>query len=246
MSKFMAVVQYDGSDFEGFQVQLDRPTVQGTLEDALERVTGERIRVVGAGRTDTGVHARAQVLSFQADWKHTLAELQSAWNANLPASIVVRSLSVADEGFDARRSARSRIYRYTLDNQPVRSPLQDRYAWHVSAPLDERVMHAAVQQFVGRHDFSAFGTPPDRRGSAVRELLSARCWRELDWVIVELSAQAFLQGMVRRIVGALVMVGRGALSVPDFEQLLKARDKSQVKWKAAPHGLCLWSVEYER
>lgn len=244
MTNVKAVVAYDGTDFEGFQVQRSRRTVQDVLEAALERVTRERIRVVGAGRTDAGVHARAQVLSFRTAWKHTLVELQRAWNVNLPDTVAVRSLSVADDGFDARRSARSRTYRYTLDNQPVRSPLRDRFAWHVDAPLAERAMHDALQSIVGRHDFIAFGNPPRPGANSMRLVLAARCWREVDWIVVELSAQAFLQGMVRRIIGALVMVGRGGLSAHEFEHLLRARDKTLVKWKAAPQGLCLWQVDY--
>ena len=244
MANFKAIVAYDGTDFEGFQVQRERATIQGALEDALEHVSGERVRVTGAGRTDAGVHARAQVLSFRTEWKHSLEDLQRAWNANLPAAIAVRSLSVADEGFDARRSARARTYRYTLNNERVRSPLRDRFAWHVSAPLDERAMHQALQAFVGQHDFIAFGNPARMGARSVRLMLTARCWRELDWITVELTAQAFLQGMVRRIVGALVMVGKGELDARGCEHLLQARDKTLVKWKAAPQGLCLWHVDY--
>jgi len=240
----MAVVQYDGTDYEGFQVQRDRPSIQGALEDALERVTQERIRLIGAGRTDAGVHARAQVVSFQAGWQHAPAALMQALNANLPPAIALQSLSVAGDAFDARRSAKSRTYRYSINNQAARAPLRDRYAWHVSAALDERAMHQALQVFVGKHDFIALGNPPRQGKSSVREIFGARCWREVDWVIVELTANAFLHGMVRRIVGALVRAGLGNLSAQDCEQLLAARDKNLVKWKAAPQGLCLWSVEY--
>ncbi len=244
LRKIIAVVQYDGTEFEGFQVQRDGATIQGALQDALGRVTQERIRVVGAGRTDAGVHAHAQVISFQTNWQHTLDDLQRAWNANLPDAIAIQSLGLAAENFDARRSAIARTYRYTINNRITRSPLRDRFAWHVNTLLDERAMHDALQAFVGKHDFSAFGNPPQKDKSSVREMFSARCWREVDWVIVELRANAFLQGMVRRIVGALVMVGRGELSALDFANLLAARDKQLVKWKATPQGLCLWAVEY--
>ena len=214
------------------------------LEDALEQVTQERIRLVGAGRTDAGVHARAQVISFRAGWQHSPTTLLQALNANLPAAIAVQTLSVAADAFDARRSAKSRTYRYSLNNQAARAPLRDRFAWHVGASLDERAMHQALQVFVGKHDFIAFGNPPRAGKNSVREIYRARCWREVDWVVVELTANAFLQGMVRRIVGALLRVGRSEFGARECEQMLAAHDKNLVKWKAAPQGLCLWSVEY--
>ncbi|MEP7198888.1 MAG: tRNA pseudouridine synthase A, partial [Chloroflexota bacterium] len=147
-----AVVQYDGTDYYGFQIQAGQPTIQGALEDALAQVTQESVRIVGAGRTDSGVHARAQVVSFRTPWARGLDELQRAWNANLPDAIAIQSLAVAPDDFHARRSAKSRTYRYTIHNGMVRAPLTDRFAWHVPQPLDERVMHAALQTVVGRHD----------------------------------------------------------------------------------------------
>ncbi len=240
----MAVVQYDGTEYHGFQIQKNRMTIQGALEDALTQVTPERIRVVGAGRTDTGVHARAQVISFQTQWSRSLDELQRAANAHLPEAIAIQSVCVVPNDFHARRSAKSRTYRYTLNNGLVRSPLADRFAWHVPHRLDERAMHTALQGFIGKLDFVAFGNPPRKDKSTEREMVTARCWREVDQVLIELTANAFLQGMVRRIVGALVAVGSQQLSVSAFENLLRTRDKRLVKWKAAPPGLCLWSVEY--
>lgn len=243
---FAAIVQYDGADFEGFQLQKDRPSIQGALEEALSVIARQPIRIAGAGRTDAGVHARAQVVSFQSAWARETDELQRAWNAHLPRSIAVQALVVAPDDFHARRSARARTYRYTIDNRPVRSPLADRYAWSVARPLDERVMHAALQGYAGRHDFIAFGNPPRRERSAVRDLYAGRCWREVDRVMVELTANAFLHGMVRRVVGALAALGGGQLSPGAFAELLPARDKSRVKWAAPPQGLCLWRVDYER
>ncbi len=240
----MAVVQYDGTAYHGFQIQKKRPTIQGALEQALQQVTQEPTRIVGAGRTDSGVHARAQVISFKTAWPRSLDELQRAWNALLPEAIAIQSLNLADDQFHARRSAKSRTYRYTINNRTIRSPLADRYAWHVNSPLAETAMHGVLQSYIGQHDFIAFGRPPKKDESTVRQILAARCWREVDWVLIELTANAFLQGMVRRIVGALAAVGSRQLSTQAFEDLLHARDKRLVKWKAAPQGLCLWQVEY--
>jgi tRNA pseudouridine38-40 synthase len=239
-----AVIQYDGTQYFGFQVQAGSPTIQGTLEAALDMITGAASRITGAGRTDRGVHARAQVISFAVEWTRSLEELQRAWNANLPADVAVHSLEVASNAFDARRSARARTYRYTIDNRPLRQPLAARYAWQVRPPLDERAMHSALQSYLGWHDFGAFGSAPKKANSSERELLSARCWREVNWVFVELTANAFLQGMVRRIVAALAELGAGRLNVQQFEALLTAKDKQQVKWKSPPQGLCLWEVQY--
>jgi tRNA pseudouridine38-40 synthase len=153
-------------------------------------------------------------------------------------------MAVAPDGFDARRCATARTYRYTINNRTVRLPLRDRFAWHVHQVLDAPAMHAALQGYTGAHDFLAFGNPPKPANTTERTLLAARCWRELDWVTIELTANAFLQGMVRRIVGALVVLGLAHITCAEFASLLQARDKQRVKWKAPPQGLCLWAVEY--
>jgi tRNA pseudouridine38-40 synthase len=244
MTNYKASVQYDGTDYYGFQSQAEQPTIQRVLENVLAEITREPVRVVGAGRTDRGVHARVQVISFQSDWVRSPEVMQRACNAQLPTAISIQSLAVAPEEFHARRSARARTYRYTLDNRVVRAPLASRYAWHVHGALAEDTMQAALHFCLGRHDFVAFGSPPKKDKSGERDLLSARCWRELDWVFVELKANAFLQGMARRIVGTLVEVGAGRLDPGRMAELLAERDKQQVKWKAPPHGLCLWDVNY--
>jgi tRNA pseudouridine38-40 synthase len=244
MPLFKAVVQYDGTEYCGFQIQAGERTIQGELERILGKVTQDTIRIVGAGRTDSGVHARGQVISFETGWVHTPDELLTACNANLPPDIALQSAEPAPIGFDARRSAFARTYRYVINNRTVRTPLRDRSAWHVRRQLEAPAMHAAIQGYIGVHDFAAFGNPPKPGKSTAREMLAARCWRELDWITIELTANAFLQGMVRRIVGALVMLGSGHLSSAEFANLLHARNKQLVKWKAPPQGLCLWAVEY--
>lgn len=244
MTRFKALVHYDGTEYFGFQVQDGQQTIQGELERVLGVVTQETVRIVGAGRTDTGVHARGQVISFESGWDHPPDSLLTACNAHLPPAIALQRVAVAPDQFDARRSATARTYRYTLNNRPVRTPLRDRFAWHVRQALDAPVMHAALQGYIGTRDFVAFGNPPNRANSTERTLIAARCWRELDWVTVELTANAFLQGMVRRIIGALVMLGSAHLTCAEFANLLQAREKQLVKWKAPPQGLCLWAVEY--
>jgi tRNA pseudouridine38-40 synthase len=157
---FRAVIEYDGTDFHGFQVQADQRTVQGVLEEALGQVAGQHSRVVGAGRTDAGVHARGQVIAFCARWRHSVAELQRAMNAVLPEDVALLSLEIAAEGFHPRYAAQSRWYRYTVLNQPLRSPLSRRWVLHVPRPLELNLMNQATSGLVGEHDFGTFGQPP--------------------------------------------------------------------------------------
>ena len=203
--------------------------MQGELEAAIERITGTRVRVVGAGRTDAGVHAWAQVASFTTESELTARVWQRALNAHLPPTIAAREVRVAPEGFHARFSALSRSYRYTIVNRPVRSAIGRQYHWHVRPPLDVGRMDQAVRALVGRHDFAAYaGSSGDARGSTVRTVLRAGCSRFGDEIFVDVEADAFLTHMVRNIVGTLVQVGGGA-------------KKAQT---APPHGLCLVSVNY--
>ena len=238
-----AVVEYDGTDFHGFQFQLDQRSVQGTLEEALGKVTGQAVRVVGAGRTDAGVHARGQVIAFSVCWRHTVADLKRAMNAVLPRDVAVLSLEFALEKFHPRYSARSRWYRYAVLNRRHRSPLSRRWALHVAEPLDVDNMGQAAASLVGEHDFATFGQPPQGRNT-VRQVLRAE-WRcKEDFFFFDIEANAFLQRMVRSLVGTLLQVGFGELSPGGFVQRLAACDRSLAGPTAPPHGLCLMAVSY--
>ncbi len=240
--RLLAIVEYDGTDFEGFQIQKRRRTVQGGLEKALHQITGEKIRVIGAGRTDTGVHAAGMGAHFDTAWNRTPQVLQRALNAVLPTDIAVQNLIEMPPEFSARYSAKSRAYRYTILNQPTRSPLAERYALLVSEPLDADAMDAAAQCLIGKHDFGAFGTPP-RGENTVREMYRAKVQRDGARVLIDLEANAFLYRMVRRIVGTLLWVGKGALSIAEFRAVLEK--KRRAGESVPPHGLCLIEVKYE-
>lgn len=241
--KIKAVVEYDGTRYAGFQQQPNRPTVQGELERALAEVTQERTKVVGAGRTDAGVHARGQVVHFLTGWKRSLGELQRAFNALLSRDVAIREMSLAPPGFHARFSAVTREYRYTTLNQEVRSPLQDRYAYHHWQPLDTEAMEQALTHLVGIHDFASFGQPT-QGDSTVREVFCASCARDGSHIYVDLTANAFLRHMVRRIVGTLLLVGRGDLTPSDVREILQAADINLTPAPAPAHGLCLVRVNY--
>ncbi len=241
--KVKAVIEYDGTDYLGFQIQAQGATIQGELENALAMVTRERVRVVGAGRTDAGVHARGQVIHFSTAWKHSSEDLQRALNALLPEDIVVRELGIATEGFHARYSALSREYRYTVLNQPLRSPLEGRFAYHFPHPLRVEAIAQASCCLIGTHDFASFGHPPQGENT-VRQVYRLDCMRQDRFVHFDIVANAFLRRMVRSIVGTLLSVGTGELSPADFEQILRAKDRGMAGAPAPAHGLCLMRIYY--
>jgi tRNA pseudouridine38-40 synthase len=244
--RLWARIEYDGTDFFGFQVQAGERTVQGELERALARLGGGPTRVTGAGRTDRGVHAEGQIVSFRVDWEHDLADLHRALNAVLAPDVAVLDLDLAPEGFHPRFSARSRAYRYTILNRPWPSPLLRRTAWHVAKDLDTGRMVQASELLLGTKDMATFGRPPEggREASTVRTVLRAE-WKEGGSLLTfHLEANAFLFRMVRSIVGTLALVGWNEISVEEFRAILEARDRSRVKRVAPAHGLCLVEVNY--
>jgi len=253
---YRAVIEYDGAGYSGFQIQLDKPTIQGELERALQRITQESVRVIGAGRTDAGAHARGQVISFRTAWPHGCEALQRAMNAVLPRDISLREVSEADDRFHARFSAVSRVYTYNIYEGRVRAPLLERFAHHVPVLLDLEAMDRAAACLLGEHDFAAFGQPPF--GTNTIRLVHRARWRVRDAATggcddpsvirlsqFEIEANAFLRGMVRRIVGTLLLVGSGLLTEAGFAEILALRDISRAAAPVPAHGLCLWCVRYD-
>lgn len=248
MARYQAIIEYDGTDFLGFQRQAHGllRTVQAELEAALGRIGWTGKAVLGAGRTDAGVHASGQVIAFDFDWRHGDDDLLRALNANLPPDVAVKSLAACAPDFHPRFRARGRRYRYAIYNAPVRSPLAARYAWHVWPPaLNVEAMQAASRALVGRHDFAAFGMDPEGGHSRVRTVSTAE-WSRAPGsrLYFEIQADAFLYRMVRSSVGALKKVGAGDLTVVEFAAILNSRDRSQCPPLAPPQGLCLVEVLY--
>lgn len=240
--RLLAIVEYDGTAFKGFQLQRAKRTVQGELERALHKITGEKIRVMGAGRTDTGVHAAGQGAHFDTVWKQSNQVLQRALNAVLPKDVAVRSLVEVPPDFSARYSATSRVYRYTLLNQPLRAPLAERYALWIAEPLDADTMNAAAQLLVGQKDLGAFGTPP-RGDHSIRQIYRAHVERQGARISIEIEATAFLYRMMRRIVGTLLLVGKGVMTTNEFVRVIEK--KRRAGQSVPPHGLCLVQVKYD-
>ncbi len=218
--------------------------MQGALEQALQRLTGQKVRIRYAGRTDAGVHAEGQVIAADVVWRHSLADLERAWNVLLPSDVAVRALAEYDDPrFHPRFSARSRVYRYTVWTAPWRSPLHRRYAHHVPRPLDVERMNQAAAALIGSHDFASFGQPT-QGDSTVREVLRAG-WQTQQWMLFfEIEANAFLRRMVRTVVGTLLEVGIGRRSVENVSQTLAAQDRAQAAAPAPACGLCLVEVKY--
>jgi tRNA pseudouridine38-40 synthase len=240
-----STVEYDGTGFFGFQIQPQGRTVQGELERALTQVSGRATRVVGAGRTDRGVHAQGQVVSFEVQWRHSLSDLQRALNAVLATDVAILRMGQAPEGFHPRFSATRRAYCYTLLNRPWRSPLERRTTWHLAQKLDVVRMAEASQHLLGTHDFAAFGRPPQGENT-VRRVFRAEWHEQVPYLRFDIEADAFLYRMVRSVVGTLVQVGSGQMSLAEFQGILQSRDRSRVKKVAPPQGLCLMGVEYAR
>ncbi len=241
---------YDGRGFHGFAAQSGEvPTVAGVLTAALERKLGRAVTVVAAGRTDAGVHAWGQVVTFDAPAPGFDPErLQLSLNRALAPQVVVRAVEPAPEGFDARRSARSRCYRYTLLNRPLPDPFLAATAWHVPEELDLAAMRLACDPLIGEHDFSSFCRRPRTtmgEVSMVRRVLDAR-WSEVgdDVLRFGIEATSFCQQMVRSIMGFMVAVGRGRRRAGELAGVIRARDRSLAPNLAPAHGLCLWEVRY--
>jgi len=241
--RYRARVEYDGTDFAGFQVQPGRRTVQGILETTLEGLGNETSsRIDGAGRTDAGVHATGQVIAFSWDGRLEADELGRALDALLPGDVAIRDLRRVPTDWKPRYAARYREYRYTVWNGP-RSPLIERTALGVRAPLDTAAMERAGSVFIGRRDFSAFGAT-DR--SPVRTVIAVRVRREGRLVTIDVRADSFLRGMVRRIVAALLGVGLGQIDIDTVRTAL-AGDGPALDGAAAPaKGLCLRHVALGR
>jgi tRNA pseudouridine38-40 synthase len=238
------LLAYDGGEFRGWQKQKVGRTVQGVLEEALVELTGQPRSIVGAGRTDAGVHATGQVAHFDTSWTHSLIALRQALNSLLPREVAVRAIDLAPPGFHARHSAIARSYRYTLLESPVRQPLRRRSTFHQRQTLNLERMQRAAQALVGHHDFGGFGRPMTPGGPTVRNMECVRVERRDDEIHIELRANAFLRHQVRRTVGLLVDVGRAKRRVDEVTAVLERSPLAPVPWRAPAQGLVLEAVHY--
>ena len=250
MTRYRATLAYDGTNYSGFQRQRKGlRSIQGAVETAITAATGQTVTVIGAGRTDKGVHASGQVIAFGVIWKHSAEALMSAINAVLPDDIALQEIAVLAEAavdawdFHPRFTAQARVYKYTVYAAPQRNPLLRSQAWHVRAPLDLGGMQQAADLLLGEHDFAALGQATAGEVT-IRRVLRSEWTREGQLLIYRVEASGFLKHMVRRIVGLLVAVGRGALTVAEFEAILLSREIPGGIALAPPQGLVLEQVKY--
>jgi tRNA pseudouridine38-40 synthase len=244
--RFKLTIEYDGAPFAGWQIQADRPTVQGVLTAAVEALSGEKTLVQGAGRTDAGVHARGQVthVDLAKDWDTDT--VRDALNAHIrPHPIAILAAEHVAEDFNARMSATKRHYLYRIINRRADLTLDAGHAWRVPRPLDAAAMHAAAQRLVGKHDFTTFRSTECQAKSPVKTLQRLDVERAGDDVIVLASARSFLHSQVRSMVGSLVMAGEGKWSPDDLSRVLAAADRTACGQVAPPDGLYLMRVDYE-
>ncbi len=250
MKRYAGILAYDGADYQGFQRQPPpTPTIQAALETAIGKVTGQSTGVLGAGRTDAGVHALGQVIAFDVEWKHGDAELLRAINSQLPAAIALQRLW-RQEGFHPRFDALWRQYAYRVAALDVRQPLLNRQVWQLlGQSLDLGRMQAAAHCCLGEHDFAAFGTPPQAGSrNTVRRIFRSQWEMESNEFgriyTYRIRGTAFLYRMVRRLVAAMTQVGSGKISPEQFGQILRSRDIERAKALAPPNGLTLEAVGY--
>jgi tRNA pseudouridine38-40 synthase len=259
MRNLKLILAYDGADFSGWQVQPDAPTVQGTLASAIGRITGEKVLPQGSGRTDAGVHALQQVVTFVTESSVPTENFVKALNDILPASIRVLEVAEVPADFHARHSARAKTYRYRIYRAGICPPFLARYVWHFPYPLDEGAMARASGLVVGEHDFTSFaavdpekslnhrghgGTQDGSEGSNVREIFASSWTREKEELVYTVRGSGFLHHMVRNLVGTFILVGKGTLQPQDMTRILEARSRAAAGATAPACGLYLVHVEY--
>ncbi len=249
---FKLTLQYDGTGFNGWQIQHPKQrtrkgsvrTVQGGLEKAIGEVFGEDIRVTSSSRTDSGVHALGHVVNFVVVTALDAVSVKKALNGRLPGDVVVSSCQIADDSFNARKDAISKLYRYSIHNFKEREPLESRYSYHFKYPLNVSAMKRAAKPLLGRHDFRAFENSSAARISTVRTVKRLTVSKNGDMVEVAIEADGFLYNMVRNIVGALMEAGKGSLGAEDIKKALRGVSGKR-QWQTVPgQGLCLEKVRY--
>lgn len=245
MSIVKLVLEYDGTCYAGWQRQPDHPTIQEAVEQAIHQVSQATVSVVGAGRTDSGVHARGQVASFRTDRDWPASNWMRALNAVLPKDIAVRSSVLMGDHFHAQHDARGKLYTYRILNRPARPTIDRAFVWHIYKLLNEAAMQQAAATLIGSQDFSSFEGSLTDNTNPICHLQRLAVIRHDDHIHMEVYADRFLKHMVRAIVGTVVEVGLGKRTPDSLAAILRARNRSAAGQTAPPHGLCLMRVDYE-
>lgn len=244
-TKIALTIEYDGTRYYGFQLQANLPTIQGEIETALSKLTGEQIRVMAASRTDTGVHAREQVVSFRTESSLSMLSFVNGMNYYLPDDIAVKTAFRVNDSFDVRRDALSREYNYYILSSLTRSPIRRQYFYRIFRQLDTKAMSKSCQALIGERDLASFTTSDGAaRRCTVRNIYRAGIEKKKDLVIFNVVANSFLQHQVRNTVGALIRVGLGKMTVEEYNHLVEARSPGLAGPRAPARGLHLMQIDY--
>lgn len=237
-------LQFDGTNYHGWQIQPGKPTIQGTLSEAIRAVTRENILPLGCGRTDSGVHALGYVCSFKTDCTIPVERIPYALNSNLPEDIICTGAITVPEGFSANRSAKAKTYCYTIDNSEFPDVFRSRFAWHYRFPLDLGKMQQAAEAFIGEHDFIGFASSGFSVKTTVRTIYALDVKRDGGIITIEVTGNGFLYNMVRIIAGTLVYAGGGRLDPSDMAAIISSKIRDRAGITAPAKGLCLKEVFY--
>ncbi|OGO00211.1 MAG: tRNA pseudouridine(38-40) synthase TruA [Chloroflexi bacterium RBG_13_51_52] len=245
-ARIIITVEYDGTNYHGSQSQVNAPTIQGEIEKALKKLTGERTRIKIASRTDAGVHAWGQVVSLDTKAKLPLKSFIDGLNHYLPQDIAVKEAYKGEQSFDVRRRAVSREYRYYILNSQTRSPLKQRFFWRITGNLDIAAMNRACQTLIGRHDFASFVSSAEtaRQKRTVRDVFKAEITQDGDMIIFDIIANSFLPHQVRNTIGTLIKVGQGKMTADEFKNMVESRTPGLAGPTAPANGLFLMKVNY--
>lgn len=244
MRRIKLIIEYDGTDYHGWQYQPNARTIQGVMEEETGRIVSEKVTLIASGRTDAGVHAFNQVAFFKTESSVSCEALQRGLNALLPHDIAVKEVSDVGDDFHSRFSATGKVYIYQILNRPYPSALLNRFSWFIRTPLDIGLMNEAAAHLIGEHDFSSFRASSCGAPHPVKTVRAAWFRKEGDLVIFEIEASGFLHHMVRNIVGTLVDVGAKRITTGYFKELLYSKDRKLAGATAPPHGLFLKEVKY--
>lgn len=245
MTKIVLTLEYDGTNYHGFQWQTGLPSIQRELEKAIKKLTGERVRVITASRTDAGVHAAGQIASFRTESPLPVDTFVQGLNHYLPRDIAVKTARRVDDSYNVRRDAISREYSYYILNSPTRSPMREGFSYFVTSPLDIEAANRAAESLIGEHDFASFASSNGVMiRSTVRRVFKARLEREGELVIFNIVANSYLTHQVRNTVGALIRVALGKMSADEFSSIIEAKKPGLAGPTAPACGLCLTRINY--
>ncbi len=244
MRNIRLVIEYDGTNYAGWQIQKNAKSIQATLEAALKRILNEKAKLISCGRTDSGVHAKGHVANFKTNSKIPLVNIERGLNSVLPKDIVIKEAKEVPSDFNSRFDAKSKVYRYTILNRPHPAALCRYYFYHIPYKLNLKKMRREAKVLLGRHDFKSFQAADKKERSSVRTIKKLTVKKKGDFIEIEMGADGFLYNMARNIVGTLIEIGRGRFKPGSMKKILKAKDRNLAGRTAPAKGLCLVEVKY--